>query len=120
MQMYQIYVAFASTVSEEYFDVVYKKATDYAHCFLYIDKKKNPNLYLFFMQILMLFPLFLDVNFGHDHVDLKSNSSPLETYKQVNHAKNVFIQIAEILLPAFSSKVELEELNLINARPDSL
>ena len=90
MQMYQIYVAFASTVSEEYFDVVYKKATDYAHCFLYIDKKKNPNLYLFFMQIFMLFPLFLDVNFGHDHVD------------------------------SFSSKVELEELNLINARPDSL
>ena len=41
MQMYQIYVAFASTVSEEYFDVVYKKATDYAHCFLYIDKKKK-------------------------------------------------------------------------------
>ena len=42
------------------------------------------------MQIFMLFPLFLDVNFGHDHVD------------------------------SFSSKVELEEVNLINARPDSL
>ena len=29
MQIYQIHTAFASTVSEEYFDVVYKEATDH-------------------------------------------------------------------------------------------
>ena len=57
------------------------------------------------MQIFMLFPLFFYVNFGHDHVDSNSNSSPLKIQKQDNRAEKVFIQIAEILLPAFSSKV---------------
>ena len=104
MQISQIHLAFASTVSEKCFDVVYKEATDHAHGFLYIDKKKNPNLYLFFMQIFMLFPLFFYVNFGHDHVDSNSNSSPLETQKQVNRAENVFIQIAEIFYQHFDQK----------------
>ena len=67
MQMYQIYVAFASTVSEEYFDVVYKKATDYAHCFLYIDKKKKSQ----FVSI-----------FYADFYAI-SNSSPLETQNKL-------------------------------------
>ena len=52
----------------------------------------------------MLFPLFLDGNFGHDHVDSNSNSSPLETQKQVNRAENVFIQIAEIFYQHFDQK----------------
>ena len=51
MQIYQIHLAFASTVSEECFDGVYKEATDYAHGFLYIDKKKPPRFVSIFMQI---------------------------------------------------------------------
>ena len=55
-----MYVTFVSTVSEECFDVVYKKATDYAHC-------------------------FLDVDFGHDHLDRKTDYEPAknDTLEQV-------------------------------------
>ena len=61
----------------------------------------------------------MDVNFGHNNVHSNSNLSPLETQKKINCTEEVDIQKAKILLPAFSSKVELEELYLINARPDS-
>ena len=58
MQIYQIYLAFASTVSEECFDVVYKKATDYAHGFLYIDKKKSQFVSIFYADFYAISTFF--------------------------------------------------------------
>ena len=63
---------------------------------------------------------FFGCYFGHNHVHSNSNLSPLKTQKKISCTEEVVIQKAKILLPAFSSKVELEELNLKNARPDSL
>ena len=58
MQIFQIHLAFASTVSEKCFDVVYKEATDHAHGFLYIDKKKIPICIYFYADFYAISTFF--------------------------------------------------------------